>query len=192
MFKFIKKIFDSNRESRKLKRLNTRRSYICELSQKNENILIPNFSFKEFEIIFEYLIFNAFFEIIIFVNNYDSIFNKLNFILFEQVINRFEKQGKPVKIFTYYGKKDKEFIDLEKKYKCVEYIPLHLENNSKACNMILVDRKGYWLEESFTSMARYTMDESVPFKACANFCDTITVKKLNSFIIDIEEQIRGK
>ena len=172
------------------KRQETYRQYIYELSQKNENILIGNFSFKEFESIFEYLISNADFEIIIFVNNYDSIFNKLNFILFEQVINRFEKQGKTVKIFTYYGKKDKEFIDLAKKYKCVKYIPLHLEDNSKACNMILVDKKGYWLEESFTSMERYTMDESVPFKACANFCDAKTVRKLKEFIWDIDEQLR--
>ena len=172
------------------KRQETYRQYICELSQKNENILIGNFSFKGFESIFEYLIANADFEIIIFVNNYDSIFNKLNFILFEQVVKKFEKNKKTIKIYTYYGKKDKEFIELAKKYKCVTYIPLNLVDNCKATNMILVDRKGYWLEESFTAMCRYTMDENNKFKACANFCDAKTVRKLKEFIWDIDEQLR--
>jgi hypothetical protein len=69
---------------------------------------------------------------------------------------------------------------------------LKSEKTNKLNNFILVDGISYWIESSYTTMARYTKNDKVAFKACVNFKDILETNKLKCYIKNIEEQIEEK
>ena len=66
------------------------------------------------------------------------------------------------------------------------------EKTNKLNNFILVDGISYWIESSYTTMARYTKKDNIAFKACVNFKDVLETNKLKCYIKNIDEQIEKK
>lgn len=149
---------------------------------KNENKLYGNFSKDGFDIIFELLIGNASESIIIFCKNYDVIFNDSNFLLLKFIAEKFVRVKGDVVLYTFNGFISEKFKELEKEYSSVKYIPCKTNfNEVKINNMIIVDNKRYWLED--TVFDRNTLDN--PIKACVNFNDVRKCLELLKFISDV-------
>lgn len=168
---------------------------IFESANKLENKLYGTFSKDGFYFTFNTLLDISNFELIIFIKNFDSIFNDVLFNYFDLICNKFEKQLNKIEIYTFDGNPDSRFIELSEKYKCVQYQPLKLKDKGEAQNFIISDRKSYWLEESLTTMMRNSFDETDKFnfiKGCVNFNDVNRSFKLLKYLNEIKENIIKK
>jgi hypothetical protein len=101
IFKQIKRYFGNLKERYYEKHY---RQYIAKCANKLENQLIPNFSFKGFNYILEKLLFSVKHELIIFIHNYDSIFDINQYKLLKIIVERIESNSGKVKIYTFYRK----------------------------------------------------------------------------------------
>jgi hypothetical protein len=168
------------------------RAEIYECAKKRQDRLIGNFSEKGFEYIYDMMIQNTEFQIIFFIKNFESIFDKAKFTYFEYSILK-SRPNIRASIYTFSGDKDERFIELETKYEQFKYVPLIInDKNTFANNFIISDCFRYWIEEDYTSMKRTSLYNNEPFKACCNFHDYNKVSKLLDYVDHIDNQIKSE
>jgi hypothetical protein len=153
--------------------------------KNSDDFPILNFSKRGFDYIFEAIIESTQVELIIFVKNKDSIFDRYNMLIFKKLIHILERQCGNVKVFTFDGNDDSEFIELDKRFKCFKYISLKPDEQYHN-NFIVSDCKRYWYEEEYTAMKRMTIDDDTFIKAHANFANYKNVNKLMYMIRNID------
>jgi hypothetical protein len=168
---------------------------IREKRRERSSELIGNFSQKGFDYIFYELIENADTKIVLFIKNYESIFDLSKFIALKAKCERFSRMNYgTIDLYTFDSEKDLRFIELENEFKCFKYTALEVKNLDeikKCSNFILVDSSSYWLEENFTTYARTNIsNEDEILKACCCFHDYKKTSKMYDFIRDVERQIQ--
>ena len=79
----------------------------------------------------------------IFVKNYDCIFNNELFFIFKERITN----GLEVILITYDGIKDERFATLSNKFENFKYIPCLQTKDTPLNNFITIDSYMYWKED---------------------------------------------
>lgn len=175
---------DDNKSS-----FNDYRKAIFESASKSENRLYGTFSKEGFHCVFNEILNNSQLELIIFIKNFDSIFDEAVFNYFELICSKFEKQSNKIEIYTFDGNVEHRFKELSQKYDCVFYQPLCVKKGGEAQNFIVSDRKSYWLEEVITTQIRNNLNENCFIKGCVNFYDINKSFDLLNYINEIKQNI---
>jgi hypothetical protein len=154
---------------------------------------ILNFTSKGFNYIFEDIILQTSYDLVIFVKNYESMFdeNKLNWI--KLLASKFDRTGDNIiRIYTYSGEANEQLIKLTQEFRCVYYTPLNFTDDIEANNFIVADKISYWLEEYESAKNRTTISNNIKFKAKVNFKDASKSKELVQYVNGIDKIVRTK
>ena len=153
---------------------------------------ILNFTSKGFNYIFEDIILQTSYDLVIFVKNYESMFDEHKLNLLKIIASKFDRVGdNKIRIYTYSGELSKQFSDLEINYKSVYYTPLNFTDDIVANNFIVSDKISYWLEEHDTASIRNTISDKIKLKAKVNFRDASKAKELINYVNRIDRFIHS-
>jgi hypothetical protein len=180
-------------------------AYKSELDYKHYSVLIDyvsneledkeilNFTHKGFNYIFEDMILKTSYDLIIFVKNYECLFDANKVSWLKVLAEKFDRFGEStIRIYTYSGEISEEFKNLHLKYKSVYYTPLHFTDDIEANNFIVSDKISYWLEEYDSAKVRNSKIDNIKFKAKVNFKDTTKAKELVQYANKIDKNVRTK
>lgn len=154
---------------------------------------ILNFTSKGFDYIFENLVLQTSYDLVIFVKNYESMFDEHKLNLLKLIASKFDRVGdNKIRIYTYSGELSKQFSDLEINYKSVFYTPLNFIDDIDANNFIVSDKVSYWLEEHESAKTRNLLSDKIKLKAKVNFKDASKSKELINYVNGIDRFIHSK
>lgn len=158
-----------------------------------ESLEILNFTAKGFNYIFEDMILGTSYDLIIFVKNYESMFdkNKLNWL--KLLASKFDRAGVDIiRIYTYSGEANEQLIKLTQEFNCIYYTPLNFSDDIEPNNFIVSDKISYWLEEHESAKIRNLLSDKIKLKAKVNFRDASKAKELINYVNGIDRFIHTK
>ena len=158
---------------------------VREAASKSMNKRMICVKSENVEFVFEKMLEYAKNEVILFMKNYETVFNtESSFYMFQNKLKTYEKSGVVTTIYTFDGKKDCRFSGLQLMYKNFEYIPLEVSKGYEANSFLVVDKKSFMVESK-----KSLFYDGVNIPLVFNFNEVEQSCKYVEFVNDIKKKI---
>ena len=158
---------------------------VREAASKSMNKRMICVKSENVEFVFEKMLEYAKNEVILFMKNYETVFNtESSFYMFQNKLKTYEKSGVVTTVYTFDGKKDCRFSGLQLMYKNFNYVPLEVSKGYEANGFLVVDKKSFMVESK-----KSLFYDGVNIPLVFNFNEPETSRQYVDFINDIRKNI---
>ena len=158
---------------------------VKEAARKSMNKRMICVKSENVEFVFEKMLEYAKNEVILFMKNYETVFNtESSFYMFQNKLKTYEKSGVVTTVYTFDGKKDCRFSGLQLMYKNFEYVPLEVSKGYEENSFLVVDKKSFMVESKNSLFY-----DGINIPLVFNFNEVEQSCKYVEFVNDIKKKI---